>query len=297
VGAVQRYEDTEPGTKLGLPIYEWKDNDVCQRGLIVAITGMTFYGPAFDSFSMHSAAEGFPVYTCDLRGFGRWQQAAEKYPNDRKVHYDQSVADLHNLIAYLHETNPNQKIFCVGESIGANLAIRLAAENANVDGIILVGLSVKQEWHPQPRWVTDFFKGILYPSKPFDLEPYTRRYMTEDPQIAERYLNDPNIYRQLTWPDLIKAVITNQRAIKMASNMPPQMPILILSGGQDKIFKPKYLREFAAKVGANRTSIKILPNRGHLLMELQPLDPEVASAVDTWLTNQTSTTIVHAVRE
>jgi alpha-beta hydrolase superfamily lysophospholipase len=283
---VQEKAFSSYGEKLGMPVYEWKDPSMPKKALIVAVHGLTFYGHAFDETATKLASQGYQVYAYDLRGFGRWQTEKSKFPSDCKPHYDQGVEDGCKLIELLHKENPNSKIICLGESLGANMALILATKQADaLSGIILSGLAIKQTWHPQPVWLKSGFNCIFFPKKPFDLEPYSKRYLSSDPAVIQTYLNDPQIFRQLTYVELIKALVLNARGIEQADKIPPTVRILVLSGGQDHVFKPKQLTWFAQKAGKERTTIKILPNKGHLLLELQPLDPKIADTMEDWLDN------------
>jgi alpha-beta hydrolase superfamily lysophospholipase len=282
--AVQKNIFSVYGEKLGIPVYEWKDDSVSPKALIVAIHGLTFYGSAFDGTATQLASQGYTVYAYDLRGFGRWHQEKDKFPSDEKPHYDQGVEDGRKLISLLHEQNPDLKIFCLGESLGANMSLLLAAQQPQIiSGIMLSGLAVKQAWYPRARWVKDGFNTIVFPNRPFNLAPYSKLYLASNPTVTQIYLNDPKIFRQLTAEQLIKALVLNARAVKQADKIPPSVQILALTGAKDTVFKPKHLSWFAQKVGPDRTTIKVLPNKGHLLLELQPYDPEIIDTMDKWL--------------
>jgi alpha-beta hydrolase superfamily lysophospholipase len=274
-----------------MPIYEWKDETVPTKGLIVAIHGLTFYGSAFDDTAAHLSKQGYTVVAPDLRGFGRWRTEKEKFPSDEKTHYEQVIEDLKKLVEALHKDNPDLKIFCLGESLGANLSLFLmAAEPQVLSGAILTGLAVKQTFYPEPRWISDGLRCIFFPKKPFNLEPYSKRFLASDPAVTQRYLNDPQIFRQLNYVDLIKSIVTDRRAIKVVPQIPQSQKILIIAGDKDQSFKPSVLPEFVKTLGAERATLKVIPEKGHLILELQELDPRIAEAMDSWLGSQTQAT-------
>jgi len=81
--------------------------------------------------------------------------------------------------------------------------------------------------------------------------------------------------------------VTDRRAIKVVPQIPQSQKILIIAGDSDQSFKPSVLPDFVKTLGSERTTVKVIPKKGHLILELQELDPQIADAMDTWLGNQT----------
>ncbi len=286
--AVERQDLIPLGEDLGFPVYQWKDNSIPTKAIIVAFHGMTFYGLAFEDMASHFASEGYPVYSYDFRGFGFWRKSHDKYKNiDGKVHFSQATEDGKKLIKALHAQYPGQKIFCIGESLGSNLALwAVSQESLPVDGLILCGLAVKNSYHPTPRWVLDFAREITNPNRPMNLTPYVKPNLASDPKVTNIYLKDPEIVHKLSSVELVKALITNKKSIESTYLISPSISFLIISGENDRMFKASALPDFATKLGEERTTVKILPKKGHLLLELAPMDNELSSTIDTWLDDQ-----------
>ena len=57
------------GNQLDLPIYEWVDNQKPRRGIIVAVTALTFYAKSWDCIARHLASKGYQVLALEMRGF------------------------------------------------------------------------------------------------------------------------------------------------------------------------------------------------------------------------------------
>lgn len=289
VGAkVERTDFIPLGDKLGFPVYEWKDNKMPTKAIIVGFHGMTFYGLALNDTAGHLAAEGYDVYAFDFRGFGHWRDKDNRYKNeDGRVHFSQSLEDGKKLINALHEQNPNTKIFCLGESLGSNLILwALTQETLPIDGAILCGLGVKNSLHPHPKWLVDFVLGLSDPNRPLNLRPYIKNNLATSKVVTNTYLHDPQIHNQLSSVELIKAMITNKKSIQNFELIPEDVPLLIISGQKDRIFKTRAVGEFSEMLSPEQTTFKLLPGRGHLLLELHPMDSDLANTIDTWLDNQ-----------
>ncbi|MFX4543501.1 alpha/beta fold hydrolase, partial [Acinetobacter baumannii] len=85
--------------------------------------------------------------------FGRWKTEAASYHGDNKVHFSQTKEDLLRVTDELRRSNPDTKIYAMGESLGANFAIWLASSKPTlVDGVICSGPCYKRWLHPRARW-------------------------------------------------------------------------------------------------------------------------------------------------
>jgi alpha-beta hydrolase superfamily lysophospholipase len=295
--AATRLDDAPIGRVLQLPVTEWRNDRIADKAIIVGVHGLTFYANAFDDLASHLADCGYPFYAADLRGFGRWKTEYKKFHGDNKVHFTQSEADLVNLLKELRRTNPTQKIYCVGESLGANYALWIASTNPDlIDGVIACSPCVKRFIHPRLRWGVDFWSGLLHPKTQMNLEPYINPYLSHDKKLTKACLADPKICRRLSPVELVKTSKTNKWTIQNVRNIPPHMPILILAGQKDRVFKTRALPTFVAQLGSKEVVLKILKGKGHLLFEHQPIQSYIGDLVDPWLDAQTKgrETIVRA---
>jgi alpha-beta hydrolase superfamily lysophospholipase len=282
-------ENSTVGQELKLPVMEWKDDSAPTKAIIFGIHGATLYSATFNDTARHLAAEGYPVYGLDMRGFGRWQHENDKFGGDSLIHYTQSKEDMSEVLGMLRRIYPKQKIICMGESLGSNMALWLLSNKPElVDGAILSSPCIRKAMHPSPRLAVDFLKGWHAPYKPYDLEPHIAPYLSEDPTVTEHYLKDPMINRKMSAADLIKSMRTNSDALKGAEKMPEDMPLLVVAGGKDQIYKASAIGPFMKTVGSQKQTIFISPDKGHLLLETTHTDPKILSEIDNWLAKQTT---------
>lgn len=276
--------DSELGKQLNLPIYEWVDNDVPKKGVIVAVHGMTFYAQSFDNIAKYLASRGYRFIAADMRGFGRWKDEGETFGGDTKVHFSESENDLVKIIQKVRADDPDANIICMGESLGANIALWfLSVHPELVDAGLLSAPGVKPHIHPRWRWVSDLVTGLRHPKSPMHLEPYITPYLAEDPSIAASCLKDPRMTRALSPVELVKAHVTNSRCLKQAQQIPNGMPVLVLAGQKDRIYQTKALVSYLKDLNTKHISLKVFPDKGHLLLEHQELDPNIAKLIGNWL--------------
>jgi alpha-beta hydrolase superfamily lysophospholipase len=282
-------QETSVGDSLHLPICSWSDSSVNTRAIILAIHGVTFYSGNFAESAKHLSAEGYPFYALDMRGFGRWQKEPEIFCGDSGIHYTETQQDLETVLRKLRSEFVNQKIYVLGESIGANLALWLASRDASlIDGIILSSPCIKACFHPTPRMLVDTFRGLMHPNTKHATRPYIEHYISDDPKVTAEYFADPLIVHKMSPAEMIKSLKTNALALRGVKDIPRQMPVLILAGQKDQIYKAQAIRAFAEQLGSENRTLVIEAKKGHILLETKFIEPEILTAIDSWLSKNTS---------
>jgi alpha-beta hydrolase superfamily lysophospholipase len=282
-----RDDNASLAKELKLPIYHWSDSAVKTKGIILAIHGVTLHARRFDSVAMKLAADGYSVFGLDLRGFGAWRKENEKFNGDDKIHYTQSQGDIIEVLSTLKKMYGDLPIYMMGESLGANLSVWVASTQPElIDGIILSSPCVKRIIRVNKRVLIDSTKSFFRPYKPFGLEAHIKPYLSEDPRVTAEYLSDPDIDMDLSAADLIKSVKTNTLSIANTKKIPDDMPILMLAGEQDKIYKAKAIPKFAKNIPSREQTIYMFENKGHLLLEHNFVEPDVMARMENWLDQQ-----------
>jgi len=281
-------QESPVGLDLKLPVMEWKDDAVPTKAIIFGIHGATLYSGTFDHLARHLASEGYHVYALDMRGFGRWQKENDKFGGDSAIHYTQSKEDIAEVLGMLRRIHPHDKIFCMGESLGSNMALWLVANRPELaDGAILSSPCIKKAMHPSPGMAVDVVKLWHDPYKPRDLDKYIAPYLSDDKTVTEHYMADPMINRRFSAADLIKSMRTNSEALKDAERIPAEMPLLVVAGAKDQIYKADGIEAFMKSTGSQKQTIYIAPEKGHLLLETTHTDPKIMGQIDDWLAKQT----------
>jgi alpha-beta hydrolase superfamily lysophospholipase len=280
--------ETALGHSLNLPIYCWKDNTQPMKAIILAIHGATLHAATFDETAKHLAAKGYVVYATDMRGFGRWQAESETFNADNGIHYSQSKQDLLLILNQLRQDYPRTKIFPMGESVGANLAIWIASNEPKfIDGAIISSPCIKSIMHPSAKMAVGITKMFFSPNKKYALKPHIQPYLSDDTRVTDAYMNDPRIMKDLTSVELIKSMKTNKQALSGVKDIPAQLPLLIMAGGKDEIYSSKAVPDMANAMGSRFKTVVIEPSKGHLLLETKFVEPAVLTLIDDWLAKTT----------
>lgn len=277
--------DSDIGQELRLPVRKWSDTTNSERGVILALHGATLHGGRFDPAARDLVRQGYIVYAPDYRGFGRWREEEPQFADGtRSINYAKTKSDLVSILSKIRSKYPNTPVYCMGESLGANLAMWIASEHSRLtDGVIAVSPCVKTYLHPTPLFALGFVKGLVNINKELKLEPFLKPYLSDDPEATAEYIADPSVAHTMSGKDVLKCLMTNARSIAKAKAIPAQMPVLLVAGKLDKVYRASAVAPFAKRIGSKQQTVDIIPDRGHLLVESPRLEPRVLAAIDTWL--------------
>jgi acylglycerol lipase len=280
--------ETDLGHTLKLPIYCWKDSSQPIKAIVLAIHGATLHAGTFDETAKHLAGEGYAVYAVDMRGFGRWQTESNSFNADNGIHYSQSKEDLLMVLNQLRQDYPGTKIFPMGESVGANLAIWIASNEPRfIDGAIISSPCIKSILHKTPDTAIGIVKMFLDPNKKLALKPHIQPYLSDDERVTNGYVNDPDIMKDLSTVELLKSMKTNKQALAGVKDIPADLPLLIMAGQNDRIYSSKAVPDMANSMGSMHKTVVIEPSKGHLLLETKFVEPTVLAQIDNWLAKAT----------
>lgn len=267
-----------------VPVAKWWDSAIPEKGIILAVHGLTLCGDSFDVTARELTQRGYTVYAFDMRGFGRWKEEAEKFNDSGRVNYEFIRQDLIGVSKALREKFPESKLYLMGESLGANLSAWLVSQRPELaDGLILSALCYKTRFHPRWRWIADVPSGFIWPNAPMKLTPYVKPSLSTDPTVTETYLKDPSISHELSIVTLVKGQLTNRLSLKEIEKIPENMPILILSGENDRLFKTKSVNEVIKRMGSKRVDFRILAGTGHLILECQKPGGDISKVIAQWI--------------
>ncbi len=279
-----------------LPVYIWKDSEAKPRGVIIAIHGLVMHGGTFNQLAKSLAHQGYIVYAPDLRGYGRWMLEDQS----QEVQYDKSFEDLCDLVTELKAEHENVPLFCMGESLGAGLCMRLASSKVSgrIDGIALSSPALKRKFvYVHPQLVADSMKLVTNPKRQIDIVPYMKTLASDDPRITEEAANDPLVRKKLTARDLWRTNQYIKGNMRYASLIPPAMPVLVIQGDNDRMLRWNAVSMLLSKLKSTDQTVKWFKGRGHLLIETSYVLPETVETIGEWLEDHNQTGPLAAAHE
>lgn len=263
-------------------IHRWTDPDKSTRGIVVLIHGLTMHSGAFNTIGQSLASAGFVVYSMDLRGFGARRQDNQTHA-ERNIDYNGSFNDLTGLQKFVQEKHPGLPVFLIGESLGADLSLRLAAEHStSISGLILCSPAIKPHAFPI-SFVKLVVKGFANPTHQLKISKYIERLASDDSHVTQDALTDPLVRKTLSALDLYKSSRTCAKALSYADCVSEQTPVLVMQGRKDKIIKPQAIIKLLSHLKSRDQTVRWFPERGHLLIETAYIQPDTLSTIHEWL--------------
>lgn len=269
-----------------VPVRQWSDSNVKTKAIIVAIHGALRHGGTFSAMAGRLAPLGYVVLSPDLRGHGEWYYT-DGAAADKVTDYDKSVDDAVSLLTQLRAEHPQIPIFCLGESVGAAVAVRAATRCPAVNGLILSAMGTRPCVHDVPTIVQHVFEGAKNFDKPLDVTSFLGTYSSDDARVLQEVVHDPLGRTGMSARELLRTNWMLRHTPVYASRLPAHIPVLMLQGSGDEIVKASSARDVLKHLASTEKKMVLFPC-GHILLTTQFIRPDVMSSVSDWLVSQTA---------
>jgi alpha-beta hydrolase superfamily lysophospholipase len=109
------------------------------RAIVLCVHGMCEHSLRYENFALFLNANRYSVYTYDHRGHGKSILKNEEKGYLGKNGFNKMVYDLNEVVTYIREKHPGNKIILFGHSMGSAVTARYLQLYDSVDGCILSG--------------------------------------------------------------------------------------------------------------------------------------------------------------
>jgi len=261
-----------------LPLTPWPAKE--PRAVLVALHGFNDYRRAFELSAPELAARGITVYAYDQRGFGETETAG------RWAGHAALVADATGVLRRLRAHHPDRPLYLLGHSMGAAVAVGVAArEEAGelLDGVILAAPAA---W----GWseLNPFYRAVLWTlarvAPGWELTGRGLERVASDNHEALLALGrDPNVIKQTRIDAIYGLVDLMEHALDAAPDV--RVPALALYGEKDEIVPRHAIDALIARLPEDRTSVCGYPEGWHLLLRDLGRNRVIADIVSFIVTN------------
>ena len=262
----------------GLKLYYqgWQP-DQNPKAVLLILHGLAEHSGRYKNVVDYFIPLGYAVYGYDQRGHGK-SPGARCYV-DR---FQDLVVDLNTFVTMVNKFHPGLKVFLMGHSIGATVAVTYSVQYPDaVAGLILSGAVLKPGESITPLMkIMARVLSVLFPR--MGVSPLDSSTISRDKAVAIAYDNDPLVYR-----GKIPARMGAEALNIMEQYLPPRLgeiklPLLILHGGEDRLSN-KEGSIFLYKGAASTDKIlKIYEGLYHEIYN-EPERAQVFADVETWL--------------
>lgn len=258
------------------------------NGIVQIVHGMCEYKERYFPFMDYLAEEGFISVIHDNRGHGKSicndDDLGFLYKNGGQGY----VSDIAQLNRIIREAYPDVPLFMLGHSMGS-LGARcfIKEHDADINGLIISGspyfgrfssfarniqsaLSQKLGSHFRSEKITSIMEAAF--NKPFAKENTPHAWICSDPEVVERFNNDPlcSFVFTLNGYEALLYLLHNTYSRKGWNVENPRLPIRFLSGKDDpcmlsekNFFKAMTLLE---KVGYESISHRLFDGMRHEIL-------------------------------
>jgi alpha-beta hydrolase superfamily lysophospholipase len=256
---------------------EWRSSAPAKI-IVVCIHGLGLCAKAYKPLAGELSAAGIDGFGVNVRGFG----PDTNKPELSKLDCVKTVDDVSELLTNIHENYPGYRVYLVGESMGAALAIRIAALHPGlIDGLVCSA----------PAWKIlkirqTVAKGIfeLFQFSGTGPGPAARAVMkqaTTDPKLTRHWQTDPSHKLKLSLAEARAFLNFVSKTDKYARKI--EKPALIIQGLNDRLVSAKGVaRLFQDIPSANKTFL-IDGTAEHLVLEEGRFSQQALERVVDWM--------------
>lgn len=261
-------------TRDGLSLYfeDWSPKE--PRGTVVLVHGIGDRSCRYRHFARYLNQHHFRVCLYDQRGHGK----SQGYPVYVK-RFESYCDDLKDFADFCQrgEKSPH---FLVGHSMGGQIILNFLAQYPDLfqaacssSANILTALKI-------PSWMhyVGHFLFFLVPKLKFK-GVADAKWLTQDPQVVQDYLEDPLVYNYVT-ARLGKEIIDNQVNLFLLTHQ-IKTPLLMLHGSEDHYCSTSGTQRFFDAIQLDKKQLKIYEGLYHELFN-EPRKEEVFQDILRW---------------
>lgn len=260
------------------PGHVWLNPRVEQRGIVIAIHGLSLQSSSYAAFAKELADVGFCTVAFDMRGFGAYRQAL----GAEHLDFDGCMRDLHHVVSAIRTDNPDTPIFILGESMGGAIALQFAAQYPElVDGLV-ASVPAGKRFKQRQTAVRVALRFLENKNRPFDIGTDVINQATHDPRVKEAWAGDLKTRSMLSPRELIAFQSMCDRNIEYARQI-ENTPVIIFQGVSDMLVKPEATYDLFRAIECKDKSLVMVGNAEHLIFEEGCFTPAVLKGLVAWM--------------
>jgi acylglycerol lipase len=245
------------------------------RALIVIAHGASEHSGRYAHVAARLVDEGYAVYALEHRGHGRSQG-----PRALIDRMGNAVADVDRLVALAAAEHPRAKVFLLGHSMGATIALCYALRHQQrLSGLILTGPLAALESAPLPMRIMVKLLSAVAPTRPVvAIDP---SLVSRDQSVVKAYVDDPLVYHGMlparTVAELATAIDSFPDRVQAIT-----VSTLVMYGTADRLCPPRGSGMLGERLGAADKTLRAYGGLYHEILN-EPEQDQVLDEICSWL--------------
>ena len=273
---MERTEGTFKGDK-GLNLFYqcWLPN-TNPKAVLLIVPGLAEHSGRYTNVVNYFVPRAYAVCGLDTQGHGKsdglrcYIDRFSDYIDDIKIFFD-----------IVHQRYSDRKIFMVGHSMGATIALAYAVQHQrDLAGLIISGVGLKpgSSISPVLKRVVRLI-SFLFPKMGVTVLDATA--ISQDKAVVDAYIHDPLVHRgKITarlGAELLKTIDRLPSQIPMIN-----LPIIIMQGTEDLLCNPEGSPMVYDLVGSRDKTLKLYEGFHHEIFN-EPGHLQVMADLEAWL--------------
>jgi acylglycerol lipase len=249
------------------------------RAILLLVHGLAEHSGRYKNLVNYFEPRGFAIYSFDHRGHGK-SEGLRSYV-DR---FSQYSADLKTFIEIVREGYPHTKIFVIGHSLGATIAISYAIEHQHaLDGMILSGATLIASSTVSPLVLA--IVGVLSALLPrLGVATIDASTINRNQAFVDAYLNDALVYHDKI-PARTGAELAHEWKTLPSQFAKLTLPMLIMHGSADRLANPRGSTLLHEQARSKDKTLTIYEGFYHEIFNESDYG-QVMADIEAWLTKR-----------
>jgi alpha-beta hydrolase superfamily lysophospholipase len=256
------------------PAEEWNGR------VAIVLHGIGYHSGPYKVIADALNPDGTDVYALDARGHGLSHGRRGFVGTSAQIQ-----ADVHSLVQLARQERPDARIFLIGDSMGADLALSYAKHHGDeLAGLVLLALALNLHLSQfMSLESARLFPNLLYAMRKPVINLVGSRLdeSSRDADFVARRRTDPLAYKNISFGYLldIQRLVWNWR---WAIAPKIKTPILMIKGGADTVVSHGECLSFHRRSASSDKRLEILPDVPHTTL-WDPQSEQILRLVRDWV--------------
>jgi alpha-beta hydrolase superfamily lysophospholipase len=258
----------------------WPANGAWNGRVVVVLHGIGYHSAPYKVIADTLNPQGMDVYALDARGHGLSQGRRGFVGTQAEV-----GADVECMIRLVKQQRPRARVFLLGDSMGADLALNYAKRNSReLAGLILLALALNldlSQYLSLESLSLMPYVALAHREPVISLVGKRLEESSRDPEFIARRRVDPLAYKNVSFGYLLDVLrIVFGWRWKIAPRV--HAPTLLIKGGKDRVVSHRECVAFDRLSASTDKCFKIYPDVPHTTL-WDPETPEILELVGKWI--------------